>query len=197
AELDSEVLSVAIELRRIEGGFLPFLANRLFGPAVDRHRLPLAPVVVVERGLGNWGAHALPPRRAPKTKSLQKPSARAFATSRRTRFANSSANSRRWLGVPKCGVSDAVAIRQLVSASIISPVLMAITLASVTSEAFAIAVMNSSMRRRRKSSSYEAVARAEGVRGETVMARPWGAVLRGRRDHRRRAARTAVRIRAP
>ena len=82
-----------------------------------------------------------------------------MATSRRTRFANSSANSRRWLGVPKCGVSDAVAIRQLVSTSIISPVL-AITLASVTSEAFAIAVMISSMRRRRKSSPYEAVARA-------------------------------------
>jgi hypothetical protein len=110
------------------------------------------------------GVHALPPwRRAPQTKSLPSPpSARAFATSRRTRLAGSSANARRYDGTSKCGESDAVAIKQVVRASRVSPTRSSLmrTSGSVTMLASAISVTISLTRWRLNSSSYSRTARA-------------------------------------
>src|SRR5262249_49935811 len=74
-----------------------------------------------ERSPEDIVAHAVPPFLAPKTKSLQKPSARARPTSRLIRFAVALANSRRCDGVSKCGLMAAKEIRQTVSASSVSP----------------------------------------------------------------------------
>src|SRR5262249_34964671 len=51
-ELHADVLRVAVKLARIVGTFLPFLAARLLGLGIDRHRLPSA-LVIGTRSFGD------------------------------------------------------------------------------------------------------------------------------------------------